>query len=63
MHSTRPATRLVYQFTNDQGQDVTFVDDITVRDRTGWEVFLVTAGGAEDIPIFDQFVATFGFTD
>jgi hypothetical protein len=59
----QPGVRLVYEFTNDQGQDVTFVDDITVRGRTGWEVFLVTAGGAEDIPIFDQFVATFAFTD
>jgi hypothetical protein len=56
-------SRLIYQFTNDQGQDVTFVDDVTVRGRTGWEVFLVTAGGAEDIPIFDQFIATFAFTD
>ena len=40
-----------------------FVDDISVRARTGWEVFLVTAGGASDIPVFDQFVATFQYTD
>ena len=46
----QPATRLVYQFTNDQGQDVTFVDDISVRGRTGWEVFLVTAGGESRHP-------------
>ena len=59
----RPAHRLVYQFTNDQGQDVTFVDEVAVQGRTGWEVFLVTAGGASDIPVFDQFVATFDFTD
>ena len=58
-----PAYRLVYEFTNDQGQDVTFVDDLTVRDGTGWEVFLVTAGGAEDVSIFNQFVATFAFSD
>lgn len=58
----QPGFRLIYRFTNDQGQDVTFVDDVTVRGRTGWEVFLMTAGGAEDIPIFDQFVATFRFT-
>ena len=55
--------RLRYRFTNDRGQDVTFVDDVTVRGRTGWEVFLVTAGGADDIPVFDQFVTTFRFTD
>ena len=42
---------------------MTFVDDVTVRGRTGWEVFLVTAGGAEDIPIFDAFAASFAFTD
>jgi hypothetical protein len=59
----QPAERLVFQFVNDQGQDVTLVDDVTVRGRTGWEVFLVTAGGASDIPVFDQFVATFAFTD
>jgi hypothetical protein len=59
----QPAYRLVYQFTNDQGQDVTFVDQIAVHGRTGWEVFLVTAGGASDIPVFDQFVATFHYTD
>lgn len=57
----RPSVRLIYAFTNDQGQDVTFVDEVTVRGRTGWEVFLMTAGGAEDIPIFDRFVATFAF--
>ena len=59
----QPADRLVFQFVNDQGQDVTLVDDVTVRGRTGWEVFLVTAGGASDIAVFDQFVATFAFTD
>jgi hypothetical protein len=59
----QPGYRLVYQFTNDQGEDVTFVDDVSVRGRTGWEVFLVTAGGTSDIPVFDQFVATFHYTD
>ncbi len=56
------AERLIYGFTNDAGQEVTVVDDVTVRTGTGWEAFLVTAGGADDIAIFDQFVATFGFT-
>jgi hypothetical protein len=59
----QPGERLIFEFVNDQAQDVTLVDDITVRGRTGWEVFLVTAGGASDIPIFDRFVATFEFTD
>ena len=59
----QPARRLVYEFVNDQGQDVTFVDDVAVHGELGWEVFLVTAGGASDIPVFDQFVATFEFTD
>lgn len=59
----QPARRLVYEFVNGQGQDVTFVDDVTVRGERGWEVFLVTAGGVSDIPVFDQFVATFAFTD
>ena len=60
----QPAARLVYQFTNDQGQDVTFVDDIIGPRPDG-------LGGLpgdrrrriEDIPVFDQFVATFQFTD
>ena len=42
---------------------MTLVDDVTVRDGTGWEVFVATTGGREDIPIFDQFVSTFRFTD
>jgi hypothetical protein len=57
------AKRLIFEFKNDAGQDVTLVDDVTVRDGTGWEVFVVTTGGQEDIPIFDQFVSTFRFTD
>jgi hypothetical protein len=55
--------RLIFEFTNDAGQDVTLVDDVTVRDGMGWEVFVATTGGQDDIPIFDQFVSTFAFTD
>ncbi len=57
------AVRLIYGFTNDGGQDVTVVDDVVSRDGTGWEVYLATAGGQEDIDIFDTFVATFTFTE
>jgi hypothetical protein len=57
------AVRLIYGFTNDTGQNVTVADDVVSRDGTGWEVYLATAGGQEDIDIFDQFVATFNFTD
>lgn len=56
------AIRLIYQFKNSTDQDVTIVDDVVSRDGTGWEVSLVTGGGAEDIDVFDQFVATFTFT-
>jgi hypothetical protein len=56
------AIRLVYEFTNETGQDVTLVDDATVRSGTGWEVFVATTGGLADVEIFDQFVATFKFT-
>ena len=58
-----PAVRLVYEFTNDTAQDVTIADDVVSRDGTGWEVYLATAGGQEDIDIFDTFVATFIFTE
>ena len=58
-----PAVRLIYEFTNDTGQDVTVADDVVSRDGTGWEVYLATAGGSEDIDIFDTFVATFTFTE
>jgi hypothetical protein len=58
----QPAVRLVYDYTNDQGQAVTIADDVISRDGTGWEVFLATGGGPEDIEVFDQFVATFQFT-
>jgi hypothetical protein len=56
------AVRLLYEFTNASKQDVTLVDDVVSRNGTGWEVFLVTQGGAADIAVFDQFVATFEFT-
>jgi hypothetical protein len=59
----QPAKRMIFEFKNESGQDVTLVDDVTVRDGTGWEVFVATTGGREDIPIFDQFVSTFRFTD
>jgi hypothetical protein len=58
----QPAVRLIYRYTNDTGQDVTIADDITTRDGAGWEVFIATGGGTEDISVFDQFVATFEFT-
>jgi hypothetical protein len=58
-----PAIRLIYEFTNDAGQDVTVADDVVSRDGTGWEVYLATGGGQEDISIFDAFVSTFTFTE
>ena len=57
------AVRLIYGFTNDSAQAVTVVDDVVSRDGTGWEVYLATAGGQDDIDIFDQFVATFTFAE
>jgi hypothetical protein len=59
----QPAVRLIYQYRNDEDQDVTIADDVVSRDGIGWEVFLATAGGPEDIDVFDTFVATFQFTD
>jgi hypothetical protein len=56
-----PAVRLIYEYTNDSGQDVTIADDVISRKGTGWEVFIATGGGTEDIDVFDQFVATFQF--
>jgi hypothetical protein len=58
------ATRLTYAFTSDNNQDLTVVDDVVSRDGTGWEVYMVTTtGSSEDIAFFDQFVATFKFTE
>ncbi len=56
-----PATRLLYEFTNAGGQDVTVADDVVSRAGTGWEVFVATAGGMDDVAVFDQFVSTFEF--
>jgi hypothetical protein len=36
---------------------------VVSRDGTGWEVYLATGGGQEDISIFDAFVSTFTFTE
>jgi hypothetical protein len=57
------AVRLIYQYKNDQDVDVTIADDVMSRDGSGWEVFLATDGGPEDIEVFDTFVATFAFVD
>ncbi|MFL5675790.1 MAG: hypothetical protein ACJ779_12335 [Chloroflexota bacterium] len=58
-----PAVRLIYQFTRDSGGAVTVADDVVSRDGTGWEVYVATGGGQEDIDIFDTFVSTFTFTE
>lgn len=55
--------RLIYRYTTEQGQEMTLVDDAISRDGSGWEVFLVTDGGPEDIEVFDTFVATFAYVD
>ena len=56
------ALRLAYQYRNAAGQDSFIVDDVTTRGGNGWEVFLATPGGTEDVAIFNQFAATFTFT-
>ena len=58
-----PAVRLIWEFAGDGGATVTVADDIVSRDGTGWEVYLATGGGQEDIEIFNTFVATFIFTE
>jgi hypothetical protein len=57
-----PAVRLTYAITSENGQPITFVDDVVSRDGTGWEVYLVVDAGPEAIDTFDTFVATFAFT-
>ena len=57
------AVRLIYEYRSEQDQDVTIADDVVSRDGIGWEVFLATEGGREDIAVFDQFVSTFAFTE
>ncbi len=58
----QPAIRLLYEFTNAKKQEVTLADDVISREGIGWEVFLLTRGGQDDVAVFDQFVATFEFT-
>ncbi|HEY8817830.1 MAG TPA: hypothetical protein VIM25_03320 [Candidatus Limnocylindrales bacterium] len=55
------AIRLAYQYRNAGGQTSFIVDDVTTRGGSGWEVFLATPGGADDVAIFNQFAATFTF--
>jgi hypothetical protein len=57
-----PAVRLTYAITSENGQPITFVDDVVSRAGTGWEVYLVVDAGPEAIDTFDTFVATFAFT-
>jgi hypothetical protein len=57
------AQRLTYRLTGDSGQEVTVSDYAAVHGGKGWEVFLVTSGGSEDVALFETFVVTFAFTD
>jgi len=59
----QPAVRLTYVGKSAAGADTTLADDIVSRTGTGWEVYIATTGGAEDVALFDQFVATFEFAD
>jgi len=59
----QPAVRLLYEYKDKTGQDVTIADDVISRDGTGWEVLMATGGGAADVGVFDQFVSTFAFTE
>jgi hypothetical protein len=55
------AVRLAYQYRNASGGDSYIVDDVTTRGGNGWEVFLATTGGTDDVAVFNQFAATFTF--
>ncbi len=57
------AHRLVYRFTNADDVEVTIADVVTVHAGKGWEVFLASSGGDEDVAFFEIFTATFEFTD
>jgi hypothetical protein len=57
------AQRLIYRFTNEDDTAVTVADYLTVYQGQGWEVFIATGGGDEDVRFFETFVATFEFTD
>jgi hypothetical protein len=57
----QPAIRLAYQYRNAGGQVSYIIDDVTTRGGQGWEVFLLTTGGTDDVATFNQFAATFTF--
>ena len=57
-----PAVRLTYDYTDANGQKGTIVDDVTVHDGKGYEVFLVAPGATQaDLDTFDAFSSTFAF--
>jgi hypothetical protein len=55
------AWRLAYRFFTSSGGQAIVVDDVTVRAGTGWEVFVITTGGDDDVSTFNAFAATFAF--
>jgi hypothetical protein len=55
------AWRLAYRFITTSGGQAIVVDDVTVRAGTGWEVFIITTGGDDDVSTFNAFAATFAF--
>jgi hypothetical protein len=60
-----PARVLTYRFTNTAGAPVYLVDAITVRNTTGWEIYLAQAqdGEEEARAFFDTMLATFSFEE
>lgn len=60
----QPARLLVWHATNKAGQQLFLEDVITVRNSTGWELFLVDLAGNEsaDLAVFNALTATFAFT-
>ena len=56
---------LTYHFTNSSGNPVYLVDAVTVRDTTGWEIYLAQSqAGEEDArAFFDTMLGTFSFAE
>ena len=59
------SSRSPWGFTNTSGAPVYLVDAITVRNTTGWEIYLAQAqdGEEEARAFFDTMLATFSFEE
>jgi hypothetical protein len=61
----QPARFITYHFKNDKGAQLYAAEALSMNGDVGWDVLLTEQAGSEadDTPVFEAMLSTFGFTD